>query len=105
METGKHGSIYGCLPSTVFLYSAWLVDVARENPMTHVHGFDISTAQFPHPGWLCKNVQLSTLDILKPLPKDLHGQYDIVHVGLVVLVVQNDNPLPLLENLLALLSK
>ena len=38
------------------------------------------------------------------MPEHLLGKYDIVHVGLVVLVVEYDNPLPVLDNLLSLLS-
>ncbi|KAL9637969.1 MAG: hypothetical protein Q9204_001673 [Flavoplaca sp. TL-2023a] len=83
---------------------AWLVDLAREHPGAHIHGFDISSAQFPHQYWLPKNTELSTLDILEPVPDKLRGKYDIVHVGLLVLVVQQDDPIPILENLLALLS-
>ncbi|KAL8722511.1 MAG: hypothetical protein Q9225_001027 [Loekoesia sp. 1 TL-2023] len=83
---------------------AWLIDVARENPAAQIHGFDISPAQFPHSAWLPRNVKVSTLDILKPVPDKLRGQYTVVHVGLLVLVVQQDNPLPILENLLTLLS-
>ena len=67
-------------------------------------GYDISAEQFPVSGWLPKNVTLDCIDILKPIPGHLRGQYDIVHVGLVVLVVENDNPKPVLENLRSLLS-
>lgn len=49
-------------------------------------------------------MHLSTLDILSPIPDSLRGKFDIVHVGLVVLVVENDNPSALLENLLTMLS-
>ena len=86
------------------LRSAWLVDLARSHPGAHIHGFDISSAQFPHQHWLPKNTELSTLDILEPVPDKLLGKYDIVHVGLLVVVVQHDDPIPILENLLALLS-
>ena len=67
-------------------------------------GFDISDAQFPHRNWMPRNVTLNTLNILKPVPESLQGKYDVVHVGLVVLVVEDGDPLPLLDNLLTLLS-
>lgn len=82
----------------------WLLDLAKELPSAHVDGYDISSAQLPHPNWLPKNTTLSCLDILKPIPEHLRGVYDVVHVGLVVVVVERDDPLPLLDNLLALLS-
>ena len=47
---------------------------------------------------------LNTLDILKPVPEELREKYDVVHVGLLVLVVENDNPILTLDNLLAMLS-
>ena len=72
--------------------------------MAQLDGFDISPVQFPHTVWLPKNVTLDSLDILKPLPAHLRGEFDIVHVGLLVLVVENDDPLLVLDNLLAMLS-
>ena len=84
--------------------SIWLLDLAKDYPKATLEGFDISSAQYPHPAWLPNNVHLNTLDILSPIPKDLRGKFDIVHIGLVVLVVENDNPSALLENLLMMLS-
>ncbi|KAL8677212.1 MAG: hypothetical protein Q9224_007212, partial [Gallowayella concinna] len=82
---------------------AWLVDAAREYPRAQLDGFDLSTAQFPHTAWIPKNINLSTMDIFQPVPDDLRGQYDVVHVGLLVFVVEKGDPLPILDNLLALL--
>ncbi|KAL9122381.1 MAG: hypothetical protein Q9187_001065 [Circinaria calcarea] len=39
-----------------------------------------------------------------PIPEELVGKYDIVHVGLIIMVVRNENPAPVLKNLLALLK-
>ena len=47
---------------------------------------------------------MSIIDILKPIPEHLRGKYDVVHVGLIVLVVEKDDPRPILDNLLDLLS-
>ena len=100
------GECASLLPPAVDLsFSAWLVDIAREHPGAKVHGFDISPAQYPHSGWLPKNIELSTLDVLHPVPERLRGQYDVVHVGLLVLVVQKDNPFLVLGNLLSLLGR
>ncbi|KAL8774224.1 MAG: hypothetical protein Q9209_000975 [Squamulea sp. 1 TL-2023] len=84
---------------------AWLVDAAREHPTAQFDGFDLSDAQFPHSGWLPKNITLGTMDIFKPVPEPLCGQYDVVHVGLLVLVVEKGDPLPILDSLLALLKR
>ncbi|KAL8992606.1 MAG: hypothetical protein Q9169_006971 [Polycauliona sp. 2 TL-2023] len=83
---------------------AWIIDVARTHPEAQIHGFDISAAQHPHQNWLPKNIQLSTLDLFEPVRDDLCGKYDVVHVGLLALVVQHDNPIPILEKLSALLK-
>ncbi|KAL8917659.1 MAG: hypothetical protein Q9172_005740 [Xanthocarpia lactea] len=44
------------------------------------------------------------MDIFKPIPDELRGKYDVVHVGLLVFVVDKDDPVPILDNLLALLK-
>jgi hypothetical protein len=45
------------------------------------------------------------LDIFtENLPKDLVGKFDIVHVRLFLLVVRNNDPVPILRNLLKLLK-
>ena len=49
-------------------------------------------------------MNLGILDMLAPIPEELVGKYDIVHVGLLIMVVRNENPTPLLENLISLLS-
>ncbi|KAJ5735702.1 UMTA methyltransferase family protein-like protein [Penicillium malachiteum] len=82
----------------------WLLDLAKEYPGVQCDGYDISTDQYPAAGWLPPNVKLDTLDIHKPIPDALRGQYDIVHVGLLVLVIENDDPTPIVENLMALLK-
>lgn len=86
----------------------WLVDLAKElankYPSARLHGYDISTAQFPPKKWLPKNVNLDTLDIMKPIPDSLRGQFDVVHTGYLCLVVEKGDPFPILDNLLALLS-
>ena len=43
-------------------------------------------------------------DISEPIPETLAVQYDIVHVRLFMLVIQNVDPGPILENLVGLLS-
>ena len=59
---------------------------------------------FPPRQWLPENVILQQLDIFEPIPETLIGQYDIVHVRLFMLVIQNHDPGPMLENLVRLLS-
>lgn len=49
-------------------------------------------------------MNFSVHDALAPISDDMAGSYDIVHVGLLVMIVKNEDPVPLLENLLSMLS-
>ena len=90
---------------TKFLSRIWLIEAARTLPASaQLDGYDISSAQYPPEGWLPKNVDLKVLDMLDPVPEELVGKYDVVHVGLIVMVVRNENPTPVLNNLMTLLS-
>ena len=84
--------------------SIWLVDVNRQLPSVHLDGFDNSVDQFPSKEWLPDNISLHRLDVLKPIPEELKGKYDIVHVRLFLAVVQDDDPTPILRNLMDMLS-
>lgn len=85
--------------------SNWLTHVHRELPHARLDGFDSSLEQFPPKGWWPPNVTLEYLDALKPIPQELHGKYDIVHVRLFLFVIQNGDPRPLLDNAMHMLSK
>jgi hypothetical protein len=43
--------------------------------------------------------------MLGDVPDDMVGIYDIVHVRLVMLVIKDNDPLPLIKNLCKLLSE
>ena len=81
-----------------------MIDLAKQHPLAQLDGFDISDEQYPPAGWVPKNITLSKLDILKPIPEELRVKYDVVHVSLIVVVVENDDPASVLKNLLTLLS-
>lgn len=82
----------------------WLVDVSHEIPSAQLDGFDISKNQFPSKAWLPSQISLSELDITKPIPSSLEGNYDVVHIQLFLCVVQKDGPLAILRELLKMLS-
>lgn len=83
----------------------WLLETARTLPPTvHLSGFDISAAQFPNRAWLPENISLATLDITAPIPEEYRGRFDIVHVGLLVMAVRNNDPAALIRGLVDLLS-
>ena len=87
-------------------FSIWLVDVARDLPSTVCFdGLDISLAQSPPSPWLPSNIQLRRWDMYTEPPADLVGQFEIVHVRLILLVIKDNNPLPIVRNLWKLLSE
>ncbi|KAL8760291.1 MAG: hypothetical protein Q9184_003386 [Pyrenodesmia sp. 2 TL-2023] len=67
-------------------------------------GYDISSSQVPPQPWLPTNVSLVTLDALAEIPDSHVGKYDVIHIGLLVLVA-GDDPLPLLRNVIRLLIR
>lgn len=79
--------------------------MSREHVSAQIDRFDISLDQCPPPEWLPPNISVRKLDILKPLPEELLGQYDIVHVRLFICVIRDDDPVPVLTNLLKMLSE
>ena len=68
-------------------------------------GLDISDANFPFRDHLPKNVLLRTLDIFDPVPDDLVGKFDIVHVRAFGAIVGREGPSPVVQNILGFLSK
>lgn len=81
------------------------MDLAEGLPSTvQLDGFDISLAQAPSVKWLPSNVTLRQWDMFTEPPAELVGQYDIVHIRLVTLVVKDNNPLPIIQNMRKLLS-
>ncbi|KAI5358384.1 Putative S-adenosyl-L-methionine-dependent methyltransferase [Septoria linicola] len=76
-------------------------------PNTPIHAFDISLSQTPSPAWTPANVSFHQLDIMDTkqiISQGLEGKFDIVHVRLLMLIVQNNDPMPLLRTLMSLLK-
>lgn len=85
--------------------SIWLIDLARYLPPSAIiEGFDIIVSQCPPKDWLPANVSIHQLDCLAPLPANLIEQYDIVHIQLFQLGIQNREPGPIIQNLIRMLS-
>ena len=86
--------------------AVWLIELLPHLPeTTQLDGFDISADYFPVKEWLPSNVKLELLDALGDLPEHLVGQYDIVHLRTLVLIVRNNDPSRLLSNLIKMLSE
>ena len=81
-----------------------MLDLARELPLAQIDGLDISSAQFPASRWTPQNTTWNHLDLLGPIPESLYEKYDVVHVGIIILLIENNDPGPILDNLLLMLS-
>ena len=82
----------------------WLIDLARELPSARLDGFDIKLDQAPPSEWLPPNIHLRTWNVFDDVPEDMLGVYDVVHVRLLVLVVENSDPRPIVRNLSRMLK-
>ncbi|MCJ1395623.1 hypothetical protein MMC18_008509 [Xylographa bjoerkii] len=85
---------------------AWLFEVAGERPSsTRFDGFDISPAQFLDEKDLPANISLKLLDIGSgELPDSVVGKYDLVHIRLFAFAIRNNDPTPILRNLVRMLK-
>ncbi|KAI0532578.1 hypothetical protein GGR58DRAFT_489759 [Xylaria digitata] len=86
----------------------WLFDLVKSPEVNGLdiqyYGFDISRALFPHNSWLPKNVVLSTSNLLEEPPQSLHGQFDIVHLRLVLSLIRGGSPKPVIRHIKMLLK-
>ena len=79
--------------------------MTRELPEDYIDGYDISDEQYPPEKWYGPKVSLSKLDIFKPLPEELKGRYDVVHLRFFMTVASDDNVHVVIENLKSMLSQ
>ncbi|KAL8642877.1 MAG: hypothetical protein Q9228_000466 [Teloschistes exilis] len=82
----------------------WLIDLGHELLTAELDGFDISNHQFPDKAWLGSQISLTELDITQPIPHNLEGIDDVVHVQLFLCVVTKDNLTAILADLYKLLK-
>eukprot|EP00136_Aspergillus_niger_P009767 XP_001401990.2 methyltransferase [Aspergillus niger CBS 513.88] len=84
----------------------WLLDLHRQYPNATLHGFDISSEQYPAPGFLPSNISLRHLNILEEIPEEYVEKYDVVHARLLVQVVlqAGGDPRPVIKNLMKLVK-
>ena len=79
----------------------WLLDLDRrlENPSARLCGLDISGDQFPRPEWLPQKAQFFECDAFDPKgpPKHLAGAFDVVHIRLLIAVIKDNDPTPVLN--------
>ncbi|OTB07252.1 hypothetical protein M426DRAFT_8979 [Hypoxylon sp. CI-4A] len=105
-----HPSITAALPATPRIADiatgtgVFLLKVREFYPDAILDGSDISSALFPPQSELPPNVTLTEQDVKKPLPEELHGKYDLVHVRLIVAGMLPDEWSSVVKNLTKLLK-
>ena len=87
--------------------SVWLSRLSKSLPNSiQLDGFDVSDDQYLPERSLSSNIKLRTLDALKPVPRNLVGQYDVVHIGLFSLVLRSKSDFEaLLKHVIDLLGR
>lgn len=82
----------------------WLVDLASSLPPTaRLDGYDFNTSKFRPATSRPPNVQLLEANAAEPFAPELQGQYDLVHVRLLVLGLKPSDWQPVAANLRTLL--
>jgi len=85
--------------------SIWLLEAAEDYPNAEIlEGLDIALHQAPPEHLLPDNVRFKYLDLQEELPEEFVGRYDVVHARFLLGLVKNNDPVPILQNLLKLLS-
>ncbi|KAL4973065.1 hypothetical protein BDW66DRAFT_142952 [Aspergillus desertorum] len=79
----------------------WLTELhshlAKNNISAQLDGFDVNPVNLPNRAFLPDSVSFRQLDILaKPLPAELIGAYDVVHIRAFVSVIPDSNLTPIL---------
>ena len=86
--------------------SIWLMELSRLLPKSaRMQGFDIDLSQAPVKAWLPQNVSLHTFDAFSAeMPDELVDAFDVLHIANFKLLVAKNDPVPLLKNLMKMLS-
>jgi hypothetical protein len=93
------------LTASVLPHRIWLLEAAEDYPNADaLEGLDIALHQAPPKHLLPDNVCFKRLDLQEDIPAEFVGRYDLVHARFLLGLVRNNDPLPLLKNLLKLLS-
>lgn len=93
-----------CIADIATGTAIWAVDVAREHSTAQIDAVDLSLSKAPHQGWLPSNITLREWNLFHEVPEDMLEKYDLIHVRLLVLVVENEDPTPILRSLKKMLK-
>jgi hypothetical protein len=85
--------------------AVWLLDLAKIVPSdSQLHGFDISSKQYPKPEDRPTNLSLHEQNLLEPFPTEYQGFFDVVAVRLVTAGLRGDDWDTAVRNACSLLS-
>ncbi|CEL06681.1 hypothetical protein ASPCAL09853 [Aspergillus calidoustus] len=83
----------------------WLLDLLPSLPPTAtLEGLDMSLSLTPPAPWLPANLTLREWNLNDDIPEDLLEKYDVIHLRLLVLVVQNSDPCPIIRKVTRMLK-
>ncbi|KAI1777008.1 hypothetical protein F4818DRAFT_408812 [Hypoxylon cercidicola] len=87
----------------------WLIDLdtelSKKRISAQLDGYDINPINFPASAYLPEAVSLKKLDVLaKPVPSEMVGVYDVVHIKGFTSIIVNSDVTPLLSMAIALLK-
>ena len=84
-------------------HRVWLTDLSTRFPSTvQLAGIDVSFNAAPPPEWLPANMTLQHWDIREPVPAELVGVYDIVHIRNFAFVLRDEEIPDVLDKLVQL---
>ncbi|KAF2172645.1 hypothetical protein M409DRAFT_16607 [Zasmidium cellare ATCC 36951] len=83
---------------------AWCLDFHEKHPDNTIEGLDVNLNEVPPKKWLPGNVSFHYLDLLKEVPEEFVGRYDIVHMQYAVLFVRDREVEGLLGTLMRMLK-
>jgi len=70
-----------------------------------LRGYDIDLSQCPPRPWLPDNVEMQQWNMFEDVPETMIGRFDLVHIRLVGVVIQDNNASPVIKNLVKMLSR
>lgn len=85
--------------------SIWLIEESQDLPTGSIAvGFDISKSMAPATQTLPRHVSLHTLDATADILPEWQNAFDVVHVRLLLGAVFNNDPRPILRNMISMLA-
>ncbi|TVY48847.1 Methyltransferase [Lachnellula occidentalis] len=82
----------------------WPVEVAREYPAANIDALDLDFSHVIAREWLPHSITLRSWNMFDEVPGDMLGKYDLVHIRLTVLVIENQDPRSVLKSLKKMLK-